>query len=258
MIDPRTHVQACEDRDRLLTENAKLKADLEQMTKHAREGWDLAGTRASQWKSAQESDAESLKLYRSARDRADAALLQVRDLTQKLEEEGLRNRDLIRENAALSEGIDTLTSKLETAIRWLRRLEKQYPGCLNPDAIDAHLEGAENRVGEERCREPWEGHGEPFICGKLLPCPIHTDKPKGDAGGNPWAPNNDYPGKPIVEKQVEEPRYWNCCGKLVVPGDAAHPYGCTQKRKHENGGPPRNPPEPPERIERMNPEAGEF
>lgn len=29
--------------------------------------------------------------------------------------------------------------KLKTAIRWLRRLEKEFPGCLNEDAIDKHL-----------------------------------------------------------------------------------------------------------------------
>ena len=29
---------------------------------------------------------------------------------------------------------------LETAIRWLRRLEREYPGCLNDDAIDKHLQ----------------------------------------------------------------------------------------------------------------------
>ena len=32
------------------------------------------------------------------------------------------------------------TEKLATAIRWLRRLEKQYPGCINADAIEKHLE----------------------------------------------------------------------------------------------------------------------
>lgn len=32
-----------------------------------------------------------------------------------------------------------ILSSLETAIRWLRRLEKEYPGCLNDSAIDKHL-----------------------------------------------------------------------------------------------------------------------
>jgi hypothetical protein len=33
-----------------------------------------------------------------------------------------------------------LIEMVETAIRWLRRLEREYPGCLNADAIEKHLE----------------------------------------------------------------------------------------------------------------------
>ncbi len=32
-----------------------------------------------------------------------------------------------------------LLAALETAVRWLRRLEVEYPGCLNEDAIGKHL-----------------------------------------------------------------------------------------------------------------------
>lgn len=35
-----------------------------------------------------------------------------------------------------------LQESLKTAIRWLRRLEQEYPKCLNEDAITKHLESS--------------------------------------------------------------------------------------------------------------------
>lgn len=32
-----------------------------------------------------------------------------------------------------------LKNSLGIAVRWLRRLEKEYPGCLNEGAIDRHI-----------------------------------------------------------------------------------------------------------------------
>lgn len=83
MIDPRTHVQACEDRDRQFVENAKLRADLEQMTKHAKEGWDLAATRASQWKAAELQKEEVVKEARFRIELADLWISQLREALGK-------------------------------------------------------------------------------------------------------------------------------------------------------------------------------
>lgn len=38
-----------------------------------------------------------------------------------------------------AEDYDRTREALETAVQWLRRLEKEHPGCLNDDAIDKHL-----------------------------------------------------------------------------------------------------------------------
>jgi len=40
--------------------------------------------------------------------------------------------EMVEENKSLKE-------RLGTAIAWLRRLEREYPGCLNEGAIDHHL-----------------------------------------------------------------------------------------------------------------------
>lgn len=32
-----------------------------------------------------------------------------------------------------------LQERLATAVRWLRRLEAEYPGCLNEGAIERHI-----------------------------------------------------------------------------------------------------------------------
>lgn len=42
--------------------------------------------------------------------------------------------------------------------------------------------------------------------------------------------------KRIQEPPKDEPRFWNCCGKLVVPGDSAHPYGCQKPFKRRERG----------------------
>lgn len=42
---------------------------------------------------------------------------------------------------------DDLVEALETAIRWLRNQENQYPGCLNEDAISKRLEPALKKAG---------------------------------------------------------------------------------------------------------------
>lgn len=34
----------------------------------------------------------------------------------------------------------SLFDRLNKAIHWLRRLEEEYPGCINKDAIAKHLE----------------------------------------------------------------------------------------------------------------------
>ena len=36
---------------------------------------------------------------------------------------------------------DDADKRLATAVRWLRRLEREHPGCLNPGAIEKHLVG---------------------------------------------------------------------------------------------------------------------
>ena len=47
-----------------------------------------------------------------------------------------------REAAKAMNSHSELINALETAIRWLRRLEDGYPGCLNDDAIAKHLQPA--------------------------------------------------------------------------------------------------------------------
>lgn len=39
-----------------------------------------------------------------------------------------------------------LAEGLEMAIRWLRRLEQEHPGCLNGDAISKHLQSRLGRA----------------------------------------------------------------------------------------------------------------
>lgn len=49
-------------------------------------------------------------------------------------------RDKLRKCKAQRDAVQT---RLDNAIRWLRRLEGEYPGCLNQDAIEKHLESRE-------------------------------------------------------------------------------------------------------------------
>ena len=58
------------------------------------------------------------------------------------------------------------------------------------------------------CGHPWSSHpgpgmsvkcgGDGCIC-TMFDC---AEKPKSE--GNPWTPNQDYPGKPVIEKRVDE------------------------------------------------------
>ena len=54
--------------------------------------------------------------------------------------------DLCEYDAKLLAEAPALLSALETSIRWLRRLEKEHPGCLNEDAIDKHLMKVIDRI----------------------------------------------------------------------------------------------------------------
>lgn len=56
---------------------------------------------------------------------------------------GLANANLIV--LAVNTHAD-LVAALETAVRWLKRLEQEHPGCLNDDAIDKHLMPALEKV----------------------------------------------------------------------------------------------------------------
>lgn len=46
------------------------------------------------------------------------------------------DKNMVQDAAEL---VPELVESLERAVRWLRRLEGEYPGCLNPDAIEKHL-----------------------------------------------------------------------------------------------------------------------
>ncbi len=48
---------------------------------------------------------------------------------------------------AAAEGYAGVVEALERAIMWLRRLEFEYPGCLNNDAIEKRLEPALAKIG---------------------------------------------------------------------------------------------------------------
>ncbi len=49
---------------------------------------------------------------------------------------------MVAELAELRAERDRLRETLQRAIKWLRRIEAEYPGCLNDDAISRHLESA--------------------------------------------------------------------------------------------------------------------
>jgi hypothetical protein len=71
--------------------------------------------------------------YEDPPDEKDLKDAEIRAIKQTLRvETGVDVDRLVEENNGLKE-------RLDTAVRWLRRLEQEHPGCLNPDAIDKHL-----------------------------------------------------------------------------------------------------------------------
>lgn len=118
--------------------------------------------------------------------------------------DGRQNRDLIAEKAALQ-------AKVDKMIDGALKIGKER------DAALLEVEGMRKALLEIKAKLERSHDG-----GCILPLRDMVN----DALGEGVAENRNQ------DPRKEEPRFWNCCGKLVVSGDSAHPYGCQKKRKY--------------------------
>lgn len=101
--------------------------------------------------------------------------LQIEELKKKAAQDGVDYCEVIAQRQKVQKDLEAanrlnaeLMEKLERAIKWLRRLEKDYPGCLNDDAIEKHLSLKRFDAGGPKCTCASNGSHAVF-CPKYLP-----------------------------------------------------------------------------------------
>ncbi len=143
----------------------KLSADLEQMTKHANEGWALANTRTAQWKTVE---------------------LQNDELRDSLSEilQALRNRDSEKMYTEEIEDAEKVLAKMRAVDKaenrhgYVEKPNDECPICGTPKAVGCRCSMEKSKgVCTYNCLDKDYSTGH-TLCMKELPCPDHIEKRK--------------------------------------------------------------------------------